>query len=31
VVWLNLPSGIYHYRGKRWYGQTRRGASVARG
>src|SRR5215469_4253367 len=20
VVWLNLPSGIYHFRGERWYG-----------
>jgi hypothetical protein len=19
VVWLNLPSGIYHYKGQRWY------------
>ena len=20
VVWLNIPSGIYHYKGERWYG-----------
>lgn len=23
VVWLNLPSGIYHFRGERWYGQRK--------
>jgi hypothetical protein len=28
VVWLNLPSGIYHYRGQRWYRNTKRGAYV---
>lgn len=28
VVWLNLPSGIYHFRGQRWYGRTKRGAYV---
>ena len=28
VVWLNLPSGIYHFRGERWYGNTRSGAYV---
>jgi hypothetical protein len=28
VVWLNLPTGIYHFKGKRWYGRTRRGAYV---
>jgi len=21
VVWLNIPSGIYHYKGERWYGR----------
>jgi hypothetical protein len=26
VVWLNIPSGIYHYRGERWYGRTKQGA-----
>jgi hypothetical protein len=28
VVWLNIPSGIYHYRGERWYGRTKHGAYV---
>ena len=28
VVWLNLSSGIYHYRGERWYGTTENGAYV---
>jgi hypothetical protein len=28
VVWLNLPSGIYHFKGERWYGRTRSGAYV---
>ena len=28
VVWLNIPSGIYHYKGERWYGRTKRGAFV---
>jgi hypothetical protein len=26
VVWLNIPSGIYHYRAERWYGRTKHGA-----
>jgi hypothetical protein len=26
VVWLNIPSGIYHYKGERWYGRTKQGA-----
>jgi len=26
AVWLNIPSGIYHYRGERWYGHTKHGA-----
>jgi len=30
VVWLNLPTGIYHFRGERWYGRTRSGAYVCR-
>ena len=30
VVWLNLPSGIYHERGMRWYGRTKHGAYVCR-
>jgi hypothetical protein len=28
VVWLNLPTGIYHFRGERWYGRTKQGAYV---
>jgi len=28
VVWLNLPSGIYHFRGQRWYANTKNGAFV---
>jgi hypothetical protein len=28
VVWLNLPTGIYHFKGERWYGNTKSGAFV---
>lgn len=28
VVWLNTNSGIYHYSGERWYGNTNYGAYV---
>jgi hypothetical protein len=28
VVWLNLPSGIYHFHDERWYGATKNGAYV---
>jgi hypothetical protein len=28
VVWLNLPTGIYHMKGERWYGRTKNGAYV---
>ena len=28
VVWLNLPTMIWHYKGQRWYGRTKRGAYV---
>jgi hypothetical protein len=28
VVWLNLPTGIYHLKGQRWYGNTKNGAFV---
>lgn len=31
VVWLNLPTGIYHFQGQRWYGRTYSGAYVCRG
>lgn len=30
VVWLNTPTGIYHYKGERWYGTTRNGAFVCK-
>lgn len=26
VGWLNIPSGIYHYKGERWYGRKKHGA-----
>jgi hypothetical protein len=26
IVWLDLASGIYYYKGDRWYGRTKRGA-----
>lgn len=29
VVWLNLPTGIHHFRGKRWYGGRTAGPSCA--
>lgn len=28
VVWLNLPTGVYHSRGQHWYGNTNSGAYV---
>ena len=28
VVWLNLPTGIYHFKGQRLYGNTIYGAYV---
>jgi len=28
VVWLNLPTSIYHLKGERWYGRTKNGAYV---
>jgi hypothetical protein len=28
VVWLNTPTGIYHFKGMRWYGNTNHGAYV---
>jgi len=30
VVWLNLPTGIYHFKGQRWYGNTNSGAYVCK-
>jgi hypothetical protein len=28
VVWLNLPTQIWHYKGERWYARTKSGAFV---
>ena len=28
VVWRNLPTGIYHYKGQHWYWNTKSGAYV---
>ncbi len=28
VVWVNLPTGIYHLKGERWFGNTNHGAYV---
>jgi hypothetical protein len=30
VVWLNLPTMIWHYKGQRWYGRTKNGAYVCK-
>ncbi len=30
VVWLNLPTGIWHTKGARWYGLTKHGAYVCK-
>jgi hypothetical protein len=30
VVWLNLPTMIWHTKGARWYGATKNGAYVCR-
>jgi hypothetical protein len=30
VVWLNIPSGVWHEKGMRWYGRTKHGAYVCR-
>jgi hypothetical protein len=26
IVWINIASSIYYYKGDRWYGRTKRGA-----
>ena len=26
VVWLNTPTMIWHYKGQRWYGNTKQGS-----
>lgn len=28
VVWVNTRSGVYHFQGERWYGNTKEGAYV---
>ena len=30
VVWLNTRTGIYHYKGQKWYGATTVGAYVCK-
>ncbi|NDH67698.1 MAG: hypothetical protein EBY22_07300 [Gammaproteobacteria bacterium] len=30
VVWVNLPTGVYHFKGQRWYGNTKSGAYECR-
>ncbi len=30
VVWLNLPTGVFHFKGQRWYGNTKSGAYVCK-
>jgi hypothetical protein len=30
VVWLNLPTHIYHWKSMRWYGNTNNGAYVCK-
>lgn len=30
VVWVNLSTGVYHFKGQRWYGATKSGAYVCK-
>lgn len=30
VVWVNTPTGIYHFKGMRWYANTNHGAYVCK-
>ena len=30
IVWLNLPTGIWHKKGNRWYGTTKNGSYVCK-
>lgn len=30
VVWLNIPTGVFHYKGQRYYGRTKNGAYVCK-
>ncbi len=31
VAWLNIPTGVMHYKGQHWYGMTKNGAYVCQG
>jgi hypothetical protein len=30
IVWVNTPTGVYHLKGMRWYGNTNHGAYVCK-
>lgn len=30
VVWVNTKTGVYHFKGQRWYGNTKEGAFECR-
>jgi hypothetical protein len=30
VVWLNIPTRVYHFKGMRWFGNTKSGVYVCR-
>ena len=30
VVWLNIPTGVFHFKGQRWYANTKSGAYVCK-
>jgi hypothetical protein len=30
VVWVNLKTGVYHFKGQRWYANTASGAFICR-
>ena len=30
VVWVNIKTGVYHFKGQRWYGNTKEGAYECR-
>jgi hypothetical protein len=29
IVWVNLTTGVYHYKGERWYGRTKNGSYMS--